>query len=118
MADKYINRDKLLEAYGDCIVTYCLYPKHGTFPTYGETGLWDYIKTMPTIEVEPKGSFYDGYAYCLMDFGRDTVLCQDCKHHEDEKPGMVYCPKIVGGWVSNNFYCGDGERKGGGDNEL
>lgn len=53
MADKYINRDKLLEAYGDCIVTYCLYPKHGTFPTYGETGLWDYIKTMPTIEAEP-----------------------------------------------------------------
>lgn len=40
------------------------------------------------------------------------IHCIDCKHHKDEEPGMVYCPNIVGGWVSNNFYCGDAERKG------
>ena len=38
------------------------------------------------------------------------VRCKDCKHHEDEEVGMVYCPNIVGGWVQENFYCGDGER--------
>lgn len=29
------------------------------------------------------------------------VRCKDCKHHifEDEKPGMVYCPEIISGWV-------------------
>ena len=63
------------------------------------------------LKAEPKDIFYDGYAYCLMDFGKDTVLCKECKHHEDEELGMVYCPKIVGGWVSNTFYCGDAERK-------
>ena len=40
------------------------------------------IDLQPTIEAEPKGSFHDGYAYCLMDFGKDTVLCTDCKHYK------------------------------------
>ena len=39
------------------------------------------------------------------------VRCGECKHHEDEEPGMVYCPKIVGSWVSENWYCADGERE-------
>ena len=39
------------------------------------------------------------------------VRCGECKHHEDEEPGMVYCPKIVGAWVSENWYCADGERE-------
>ena len=38
------------------------------------------------------------------------VRCEECIHHEDEEPGMVYCPNIVGGWVDNNFYCADGNR--------
>ena len=42
---------------------------------------------------------------------KELVLCPDCKYHEDEEPGMVYCPEIVGGWVSNDFYCAAGERK-------
>ena len=41
----------------------------------------------------------------------EIIRCRDCKHHEAEEIGMVYCPKIVGGWVSNTFYCGDAERK-------
>ena len=40
-----------------------------------------------------------------------VVRCKDCKHHEDEEPGMVYCPIIVGGWVHNDFFCGDGDRR-------
>lgn len=39
------------------------------------------------------------------------VRCGECKHHEYEEPGMVYCPKIVGAWVSENWYCADGERE-------
>ena len=34
------------------------------------------------LKADPKEIFYDGYAYCLMDFGRDTVLCRDCKHYK------------------------------------
>ena len=34
------------------------------------------------LKADPKKIFYDGYAYCLMDFGRDTVLCRDCKHYK------------------------------------
>jgi hypothetical protein len=41
----------------------------------------------------------------------EIVRCRECKHHEDEEPGMVYCPKIVGSWVSENWFCADGERK-------
>ena len=40
-----------------------------------------------------------------------VVRCLDCKHHEDEEPGMVYCPNQVGGWVSEDFFCADGERR-------
>jgi len=38
-----------------------------------------------------------------------VVRCEKCSHHTDEEIGMVYCPNIVGGWVSNDFYCKDGE---------
>lgn len=40
-----------------------------------------------------------------------VVRCKDCIHHTDEEPGMVYCPAVIGGWVSNDFFCGDGKRK-------
>ena len=40
-----------------------------------------------------------------------VVLCKDCEHHEDEEPGMVYCPNQVGGWVSEDFFCADGGRR-------
>lgn len=51
--------------------------------------------------------YSDGYAKAK----EDIVLCKDCKHHDDEEVGMVYCPNIVGGWVREDFYCGDGKRK-------
>ena len=41
----------------------------------------------------------------------EAVRCKDCKFHTDEEPGMVYCPGILGNWVNDDWYCGDGERK-------
>jgi len=42
----------------------------------------------------------------------EIIRCKDCKHHTYEEPGMVYCPtNIVGGWVSEDFFCKDGERR-------
>lgn len=42
-----------------------------------------------------------------------VVRCRDCKYHEDEEIGMVYCPNIIGSWVVENWFCDDGERKEG-----
>lgn len=42
-----------------------------------------------------------------------VVRCAECRWHEDEQPGMVYCPATVGGWVENDWYCKGGERKDG-----
>lgn len=38
------------------------------------------------------------------------VMCCECVYHEDEEPGMVYCPKVAGGWVDDDFYCRDGKK--------
>ena len=42
---------------------------------------------------------------------KELVRCKDCKHHGDEENGMVYCPNIVGGWVEDDWFCADGERR-------
>lgn len=41
----------------------------------------------------------------------NVVRCKDCKHRAMDEFGMVYCENIVGGWVSDDFYCADGERR-------
>lgn len=41
----------------------------------------------------------------------EVVRCKDCVHHEDEVPGMVWCPHIVGNWVNDNWFCAEGDRK-------
>lgn len=43
----------------------------------------------------------------------EVVRCKDCKYHEDEETGMVYCPNAIGGWVGENWFCADGKRKEG-----
>lgn len=48
----------------------------------------------------------------------EVVRCKDCKHHDDEEIGMVYCPNIVGGWVDNDWFCADGEMKEGVHNGI
>ena len=41
----------------------------------------------------------------------DIIHCGNCIHHSDEKPGMVYCPEIIGGWVKNDCFCAIWEGK-------
>jgi len=40
-----------------------------------------------------------------------VVRCIDCQHHEEEEPGMIWCPIIKGSWVSEDFFCADGIRR-------
>lgn len=39
------------------------------------------------------------------------IRCRDCVHHNDEEPGMVFCPSTIGSWVPENWFCADGERR-------
>lgn len=41
----------------------------------------------------------------------EVVRCIHCKHHEDEQPGMVYCPHFVGSWVLDDFFCANGVKR-------
>lgn len=41
----------------------------------------------------------------------EFVRCKECRFHEQEQPGMVYCPNVIGGWTPNDWFCADGERK-------
>lgn len=41
----------------------------------------------------------------------EVVRCKDCKWHEYEEAGMVYCPNMVGSWVGEDGYCSGGERR-------
>lgn len=41
----------------------------------------------------------------------EIIHCSNCIHHIDEKPGMVYCPEIIGGWVKNDCFCAIWEGK-------
>lgn len=47
-----------------------------------------------------------------------VVRCKDCKFHEDEEIGMVYCPNTIGGWIEEDWFCADGERKDGTDSDT
>ena len=40
----------------------------------------------------------------------EVVRCKDCIFHEDEQPGMVYCPATVGGWVEDDWFCKGGRK--------
>lgn len=42
---------------------------------------------------------------------QELVRCRDCRWHEREQPGMVYCPNTVGNWVEDDWYCKGGERR-------
>ena len=54
-----------------------------------------------------RDQYYKGYK----DRDAEIVRCKYCEHHKDEEPGMVYCPNQVGGWVREDFFCGDGKRR-------
>lgn len=77
----------------------------GKYEVHFETGeKWKYV----LVETACREAI--NHAKPLM-VTENLVRCKECKHHEDEEPGMVYCPKIVGSWVSENWYCADGERE-------
>lgn len=40
-----------------------------------------------------------------------VIRCKECKYKEAEENGMVYCSIPTGGWVDEDWFCGDGERK-------
>lgn len=40
-----------------------------------------------------------------------VVRCRDCKWHEDEEPGLVWCSYIVESWMVEEDYCSMGERE-------
>lgn len=64
-----------------------------TIKEYSESDIGYMIRKRPTVDAV------------------EVVRCQHCKYHEDEEIGMVYCPNQIGGWVSNDWFCADGERK-------
>lgn len=51
------------------------------------------IKSLPTIDAVP------------------VVRCKDCRFHEREQPGIVWCPNIVGSWMAEDGFCSMGERR-------
>ena len=70
------------------------------------------------LKTDPKDIFYDGYAHYLMDFGKDTVLCRDCKHYKQSAVAdrkMCFRKDVDGIEVCYDFQpydsCTYGERK-------
>lgn len=63
---------------------------------------------MTWSEVVQKG--YDTFLKNHQDL-EYIVRCRYCKYHEDEVPGMVWCPHIVGNWVNDNWFCAEGKRE-------
>lgn len=55
--------------------------------------------------------FLDGKLSGYAERDQEIVRCVDCKHHEDELPGAVWCPYVVGSWAPNDFFCANGERR-------
>ena len=87
---------RLIDA--DAFLKYILAAGIGkTIIEYSESDIGNMIRKRPTIDAVP------------------VVRCKDCKHHEDEEIGMVYCPNALGGWVAENWFCADGEREEGAD---
>ena len=41
----------------------------------------------------------------------EVVRCRECKYHEEEGIEMVYCPNMIGGWVENEWFCANGEKR-------
>ena len=88
--DEYIEREALRKVMQ-------MATDDPTCPMHIATTIDQYITEAPAADVVP------------------VVRCRECKHHEDEEIGMVYCPNMIGGWVVENWFCADGERKEGAD---
>jgi len=40
---------------------------------------------------------------------REIVRCKDCVNAQHREMGMVYCPRMIGSWVADDWFCADGE---------
>ena len=90
--DEYIKREEIRRAYEKLTRS----DVNGN-PYIADWRFDEMIEKLPADDVAP------------------VVRCRECKHHEDEEIGMVYCPNAFGGWVRENWFCADGERKEGAD---
>ena len=64
--------------------------------------------------VEPGDALYNentGKAVFNLIVNGELTRCKDCKYKEAEENGMVYCSIPTGGWVDEDWFCADGERK-------
>ena len=87
------------------------------FPASAEEFMEQY-KMTDTEHVYSNGTEYvpiyrmkQWFEHCPTIDAVPVVRCLECKYHEDEEIGMVYCPNVLGGWVRENWFCADGERK-------
>lgn len=105
---------KAIEDLQDC--------HNGFSDTYDKACIIGVIEEVPpidlAIEVLKAESFYDGYAYCVADFGWDTVLCKDCKYYKQSAVAdrkMCFRKDVDGVEVCYDFLphdsCTYGERK-------
>lgn len=62
--------------------------------------------------------FSDGKRAGYAERDEEIVRCVDCKHHEDEQPGAIWCHYYIGSWVENDFFCAYGERRTDADEPL
>lgn len=53
----------------------------------------------------------EAYDMAIEALEQPIIRCKDCKHHEDEQAGMVYCQHVIGGWADEEWFCADAERK-------
>ena len=42
---------------------------------------------------------------------RKLIRCKDCVNAQYREAGMVYCSRMVGSWVEDDWFCADGERR-------
>lgn len=106
MADREMTNEEAIEILGGIRACYNI------FDEYDEPKCAALSKAIFALKAE-KDVFYDGYAYCLLDFGKDTVLCKDCKHWGGETHGCEKRPSAEPWWETDS--CNYGERKGSSD---
>lgn len=64
----------------------------------------------PKYKCELSKETVDYHHKCGLDI-IPVVRCKDCRWREQEQPGMVYCPNVMGNWVEDDWFCADGERR-------
>lgn len=109
----YHQFDDLNEMAGRCVLK-PEYPKTDE-DGYTEFQLWAFIELYGEhIGIAKPNVIYPNEIVYAGEPNTDAapvVRCKDCKRHEDEEIGMVYCPNIVGGWVEDDWFCAGGEPK-------